>query len=160
MEAAAAVWGGLPLLNVVDNTKAAVIRRVRDPETGKDLRKAPRSREECEAACYDCLMSYSNQQDHELLDRQRLRDLLLRLRGAKLESSPGPLSRAEHLAELERFCQSDLERRCLLRRRIEARSVGPAAARRERDRGDEQRQAPHFTATFGLMYGSRPERQL
>jgi transposase len=34
MEAAAAVWGGLPLLNVVDNTKAAVVRRKKDPETG------------------------------------------------------------------------------------------------------------------------------
>lgn len=35
MEAAAAVWGGLPLLNVVDNTRAAVLRRWKDPETGE-----------------------------------------------------------------------------------------------------------------------------
>src|SRR5207245_10960110 len=27
-----------------------------DPETGMDLRRAPRAQEDCEAACYDCLM--------------------------------------------------------------------------------------------------------
>lgn len=36
MEAAAASWGGLPLVNVVDNTKAAVLRRQPDPETGAE----------------------------------------------------------------------------------------------------------------------------
>lgn len=36
LEAAATAWGGLPLLNVVDNTKAAVLRRGRDPATGKE----------------------------------------------------------------------------------------------------------------------------
>jgi len=41
-----------------------------DPETGADLRRAPRAKEDCEAACYDCLMSYANQPEHELLDRQ------------------------------------------------------------------------------------------
>jgi transposase len=35
MEAAAARWGGLPLINVVDNTKAAVLRRTKDPATGE-----------------------------------------------------------------------------------------------------------------------------
>src|SRR5439155_12584800 len=35
MEGFAAAVGGLPLLNVVDNTKAAVIKRTKDPETGK-----------------------------------------------------------------------------------------------------------------------------
>lgn len=36
LEAAATAWGGLPLLNVVDNTKAAVLRRRRDPVSGKE----------------------------------------------------------------------------------------------------------------------------
>jgi transposase len=35
MEAAAARWGGLPLINVVDNTKAAVLRREKDPVSGE-----------------------------------------------------------------------------------------------------------------------------
>jgi very-short-patch-repair endonuclease len=81
-----------------------------DPETGADLRRAPRAREDCEAACYNCLMSYVNQPDHRLLDRQRIRHLLLRLAGAHVESSPAALPRAEHLARLKRQCQSNLER--------------------------------------------------
>ena len=48
-----------------------------DPDTGADRRRAPSSREDCEAACYDCLMSYSNQREHDLLDRQKIRELLL-----------------------------------------------------------------------------------
>jgi hypothetical protein len=35
------------------------------------------------AACYDCLLSYTNQPDHRILDRFAVRDLLLRLAGAK-----------------------------------------------------------------------------
>ena len=81
-----------------------------DPETGADLRRAPRAREDCEAACYNCLMSYVNQPDHRLLDRQRIRHLLLRLAAAHVESSPAALPRAEHLARLKRQCQSNLER--------------------------------------------------
>src|SRR5690606_20239452 len=41
-----------------------------DPETGEDLGGRPGAKEPCEAACYDCLMSYYNQMDHRLLDRK------------------------------------------------------------------------------------------
>ena len=47
-----------------------------DPETGEDLRHAPRAREDCEAACYDCLMSYANQSDHLLLDRHAIKEVV------------------------------------------------------------------------------------
>jgi very-short-patch-repair endonuclease len=77
---------------------------------GADLRRAPRAREDCEAACYNCLMSYVNQPDHRLLDRQRIRHVLLRLAGAHVEASPAALPRTEHLARLKRQCQSNLER--------------------------------------------------
>ena len=81
-----------------------------DPDTGDDQRWAPGAREDCEAACYDCLMSYSNQPDHRLLDRKLIKDLLLRLTRADVNASPAPLPRAEHLAQLMRQCGSDLER--------------------------------------------------
>jgi very-short-patch-repair endonuclease len=81
-----------------------------DADTGMDLRRAPGAKEDCEAACYDCLMSYRNQMDHGLLDRQSIRDLLLQLAGGTVEISPGALNRAEHLQQLRALCESDLER--------------------------------------------------
>lgn len=81
-----------------------------DPQTGADLRQAPGALEACEAACYDCLMSYSNQVDHRLLDRQAIRDLLLDLAHATARISPLSVPRAAHLELLRRQCQSDLER--------------------------------------------------
>lgn len=83
------------------------------PETGEDRRKAPGAREECEAACYACLMSYGNQPDHLQLDRQSVRPLLQRLAGGTVAASPVALPRAEHLAQIRRQCGSDLERSCL-----------------------------------------------
>ena len=81
-----------------------------DPDTGADLRRAPGAKEDCEAACYDCLMSYTNQMDHELLDRQLIRDVLLGLANSTLKASPGPATREEHLRALTALCESDLER--------------------------------------------------
>jgi very-short-patch-repair endonuclease len=81
-----------------------------DSETGDDLRHAPNSREDCEAACYDCLMSYTNQLDHRLLDRTRIFDLLRALADATVSASPVAASRADHLDRLKALCDSDLER--------------------------------------------------
>jgi ATP-dependent helicase YprA (DUF1998 family)/very-short-patch-repair endonuclease len=84
-----------------------------DPDTGQDRRHAERATEDCEAACYDCLMHYANQPVHKLLDRQRIKDVLLLLTRARAEACPGGNSRADHLAELKRLAGSDLERRWL-----------------------------------------------
>jgi hypothetical protein len=84
-----------------------------DPDTGTDRRRGPRSREDCEAACYDCLMSYTNQLDHRILDRQKIRELLLRLGTAQVVASPSAIPRAEHLLRLKNQCQSGLERQWL-----------------------------------------------
>lgn len=84
-----------------------------DPSTGEDRRRAPQAREECAVACYDCLMSYSNQMDHLLLNRHAIRDLLLSLREAALTNSSAGLSRPEQLAQLLARCESELERRWL-----------------------------------------------
>jgi hypothetical protein len=80
-----------------------------DPQTGEDLLRAPGGAEDCVAACYDCLMSYTNQPDHRVLDRLLIRDHLMELARAKVEASPGPVSHDEHRARLDRLCESDLE---------------------------------------------------
>ncbi len=84
-----------------------------DPQTGEDRRRAPGAKEDCEAACYDCLMNYGNQRDHKLLDRKALRDFLLNLASCRCRASPAHQPRTEHLALLERLCESELERKWL-----------------------------------------------
>jgi ATP-dependent helicase YprA (DUF1998 family)/very-short-patch-repair endonuclease len=84
-----------------------------DPDTGEDRRRAPRAREDCEAACYDCLLSYGNQREHPILDRQSIREVLLVLANAQVSSSSGGQSRHAHLEQLLSLCESDLEREWL-----------------------------------------------
>ncbi len=81
-----------------------------NPDDGSDLGKAPHSKEECVAACYHCLMNYSNQRDHMLLDRHRIKDLLLELSHARVETAPTQIPRAEHLKRLKNNTDSQLER--------------------------------------------------
>jgi hypothetical protein len=80
---------------------------------GNDLGRARGAHEDCEAACYNCLMSYTNQRDHELLDRKLIRETLLALAASRVIAGPGARSRADHLASLHALCDSDLERRWL-----------------------------------------------
>lgn len=84
-----------------------------DPNTGEDQRRAEHSTEDCEAACYDCLMSYGNQRDHRLLDRQKLKELLLDLAKAEVRVAPATGSASEHLAGLMRQAGSELEKKWL-----------------------------------------------
>ncbi len=84
-----------------------------DPDSGDNLHRAERSTEDCEAACYDCLMSYTNQPDHRLLDRQKIKDVLLALARATTAASPVAESRADHLARLKKHCETELEREWL-----------------------------------------------
>jgi superfamily II DNA/RNA helicase len=79
-------------------------------EQGHDLRRAANAKEECEAACYDCLMSYYNQMDHALLDRHLVRDILLALAGSSVKASPTAALPADHLAQLKQRADSELER--------------------------------------------------
>jgi len=65
-----------------------------DPVTGEDRKRAERSREDCEAACYDCLLSYSNQTDHRLIDRKSIKDMLLKFNKAQTSASPVGIPRA------------------------------------------------------------------
>lgn len=84
-----------------------------DPDTGEDRRRAENATEDCEAACYDCIMSYTNQMDHPLLDRQLIRDMLVNLTRARVEASPGADTRLAHYEKLCGQCESNLERKWL-----------------------------------------------
>ena len=85
-----------------------------DPDTGADLKHAPRTKEECSTACYDCLMTYANQPDHLRLNRHSIRDLLLDLAKADVSPSPSDAPRSAHLQSLLERCESGLEKEWLL----------------------------------------------
>jgi very-short-patch-repair endonuclease len=81
-----------------------------DPETGANQRRALRAQEDCEAACYDCLMNYYNQREHRLLDRQAIREILLSLARSRVLAGPTEQPRSTHLEQLMRLAGSELER--------------------------------------------------
>jgi ATP-dependent helicase YprA (DUF1998 family) len=81
-----------------------------DPTTGDDRHRAERATEDCEAACYDCLMHYGNQPVHRQLDRRSIRDLLLALSQGMTNAAPSGHTRPDHLSQLKRLAGSDLER--------------------------------------------------
>jgi very-short-patch-repair endonuclease len=84
-----------------------------DPDTGEDLGHAEGAKEDCEAACYDCLLSYYNQRDHPLLNRHLIKNLLLRYADSNIIASPESVPRGEHYQNLYNLCESDLERKWL-----------------------------------------------
>ncbi len=99
--------------NALPEVARQALRLCHFSENGDDLRRALNAKEDCEAACYDCLMSYTNQTDHKLLDRKLIRDLLMQLANSTLKASPVATSRVEHLRRLKALCESDLEREWL-----------------------------------------------
>ncbi|WP_278314780.1 DEAD/DEAH box helicase [Lolliginicoccus levis] len=83
-----------------------------DPETGKDLGRAEGAAEDCQAGCYDCLLSYGNQLWHNQIDRHEIKDLLLALAGSETEpQGPAGVDRGEHVKDLRRQSESSLEER-------------------------------------------------
>jgi ATP-dependent helicase YprA (DUF1998 family)/very-short-patch-repair endonuclease len=84
-----------------------------DPNSREDLKRAPGASEDCEAACYDCLMSYTNQPDHRLLDRNLVKTPLYEVAHGVVNVSPTSLERDAHLEGLKAVCESDLEREWL-----------------------------------------------
>ena len=84
-----------------------------DPESGADLGRAKNAVEDCEAACYDCLLSFGNQLEHDILDRKCIDEWLLQLRDAEVTVSPTCETREAHLERLLSHCESDLERKWL-----------------------------------------------
>jgi len=84
-----------------------------DSVTGTDQKRGPKAQEDCEAACYDCLMNYGNQRDHAILDRKCIADLLMKLTHSTVSSSPKEKTRLEHLEDLRRLAESELEKKWL-----------------------------------------------
>ncbi len=82
-----------------------------DPTTGLDDQDGVV--EPCEAACYDCLLSYYNQSDHDVLDRRVVIDHLLQISRSTVQGSSGEVDRSTLVQRLDRSTMSDLERRWL-----------------------------------------------
>jgi len=80
-----------------------------DPETGEDLS------EDGHRACYECLLSFSNQLEAHLLDRYLVQEFLQALVDSQVEIRHGPHSRDEHYRWLQTYIdkRSDLERKFL-----------------------------------------------
>ncbi len=68
---------------------------------------------DCTQACYECILSYSNQQDHRLLDRHLVRDLLLELVNSTTTKRHGGRDYEAHYQWLKNLTdsRSELERR-------------------------------------------------
>lgn len=82
-----------------------------DPVTGGDMPK--NSGSECVVACYDCLMSYGNQMDHLLLNRESIKPVLLDMIRSRVSCSPTERSREEQYKYLVDKTDSSLERQWL-----------------------------------------------
>lgn len=115
-----AAEGGAGVLRRLIDDPPAIARVARaaleichfDPNTGADERRARHASEDCEAACYDCLLSYGNQRDHRLLDRGLLRDRLLALASATTSADThGGQPGDDHATFLRQRCDTGLERR-------------------------------------------------
>ncbi len=89
--------------------KAAVELCHFDSTTFEDLKRAPQSDEDCEAACYDCLLSYTNQIDHRIINRKIIINILKNLYHSELSISSTFLSRKDQFLQLKNMCDSKLE---------------------------------------------------
>ena len=79
-----------------------------DPASLDDL--AP---DRCGKACYECLLDFTNQPDHQQMDRREIRDFLGALARSECRPAGGMGSRSARLYSLQKQCDSKLEKRWL-----------------------------------------------
>ncbi len=77
---------------------------------GTDAGQADGARERCEKACYDCLLSYGNQTDHQHIDRHAIRDLLMELAEATTSPTVAAAPTGERIDQIQEQLASQLER--------------------------------------------------
>jgi hypothetical protein len=88
----------------------------------------------CERACYECLLTFYNQRDHDVLDRTLVLPFLQELGDLEIEAQQ--LGVEDHFDSLLQQCQSDFERQVL--REIKSRGLRlPDAAQKTIYDGDE-----------------------
>lgn len=93
--------GGAGVLSrILENPKA--FQRLADTalEISHFQQEGQPEQEGCARACYKCLLSYSNQFDHPLLDRYLVRTFLEQLQTSTLQRHQEDLSRDEHYQKL------------------------------------------------------------
>lgn len=83
-----------------------------DPATGEERKEDPES---CSHACYHCLLTYRNQPDHPILDRNSIRDILLSLSKGVTRKGKESRNYQQHYEWLRILTdtRSDLERKFL-----------------------------------------------
>ena len=77
-----------------------------DPITGDDDPDT-----DCARGCYDCLLSYGNQNVHHRLNRHAALEILMRLARAKAYSAAAGMTRTDQHRALSDVADTDLERR-------------------------------------------------
>lgn len=102
-----------------------------DPD-GKDRQTNSRG-EPCGAACYDCVLSYSNQRDHQIVDRRLVKDSLLKLSKAQFD-------RSGLFESMSGQCETELERWWLLL--LQTNGLNPPSAAQHRH--SEMKTSPDF----------------